>query len=98
MLWTLGAVVLLFSMVCLIQIAGYDPFSLFPEGVGYADKGIAYSGAFLGTIGNADLVAAFFCLVIPVMWAAILRLSGKRRFLLLIPLAVSLAVLLCMDA
>lgn len=96
-LWVLGIAVLLFSSVCLLQIAGFNPFSLFPEGVGYADKYVAYSGEYLGTTGNADLTAAFFCLVIPVMWVSLWRLNGKRRFFLLIPLAASLVTLLCMD-
>ena len=96
-LWILGAAVLLFSAICLLQITGYNPLSLFPEGIGYADKYVAYPGAYLGTIGNVDLVAAFFCLTIPIMWVALLRLNGKLRFLLLIPLSVALVTLLSMD-
>ena len=97
MLWVLGIAALVFSAVCLLQIAGFNPLSLFPEGVGYADRYIAYSGEYLGTTGNADLTAAFFCLVIPIMWVLLVRLREKRRFFLLIPLAASLATVLCMD-
>lgn len=51
----------------------------------------------MGTIGNVDLVAAYFCLVIPLLWVALLRQQGWRRWLLLIPLAAALTVLLCMS-
>lgn len=93
----LGASAALFSGLCLLQLAGYNPLRLYPAGYGYADAYTAYSGAYLGTIGNVDLVAAFLCLAIPPLWVGLVRLKGKRRFLLLIPLALSLAVLVKMS-
>lgn len=97
MLWVLGAAVSLFSILCLVQMAGFNPFGLYPDGVGYADAYIKYSGAYLGTVGNVDLVAALLCLVIPILWVAILRLSGKLRFMLFMPLVAALAVLIQMN-
>ena len=92
-----GASVTLFDLLCIVQIYGGNPFTLYPAGYGYADAGTAYSGAYLGTIGNVDLVAAFLCLVIPAFWAAMVHSRDKRRWLLMLPLALSLFVLVKMN-
>lgn len=89
LLAVLGASVTLFCLLCLVQMAGFDPFSLYPAGYGYADAGRAYSGAYLGTIGNVDLVAAFLSLAFPILLYALIRLSGRAKWALLIPLALS---------
>lgn len=86
-----------FCCLCLLQLAGWNPFQLYPAGYGYADAYKAYPGAYLGTIGNVDLAAAFLCVVIPVLWVGLVRLRGRPRFLLLIPLALSVTVLLRMS-
>lgn len=65
-----GAAVTLFDLLCIAQLYGGNPFTLYPVGYGYADAGVAYSGAYLGTIGNVDLVAAFSALPF--------RRSGQR--------------------
>ena len=92
-----GAAVTLFDLLCIAQLYGGNPFTLYPVGYGYADAGVAYSGAYLGTIGNVDLVAAFFCLAIPAFWAAMLRSRDWQRWLLSVPLALSLFVLVKMN-
>lgn len=97
LLYVLGCSVTVFSVLCLVQIAGFNPLGLYPPGYGYADAGIAYSGAYLGTIGNVDLVSAFLSLVIPIMWVALLRLYGRTKFLLLIPLILALVALVQMN-
>ena len=51
--------------VALLQLAGGNPLGLFPGGYTYYDAGVRYSGAFLGTIGNTDLLASYFCLCVP---------------------------------
>lgn len=89
--------VLIFDGICILQLQGGNPLSLFPEGLTYFDAYIKYPGAYLGTIGNVDLTAAFLTLAIPVFWVGLLRLSDRRRFLLLIPLAASLYVLVKMS-
>lgn len=93
MLAVFGAAAALFSILCIAQMAGWNPFGLYPAGYGYADAYTAYSGAYLGTIGNVDLVAAFLCLAIPLMAVGIFRLKNKARLLLFVPLALSLYVL-----
>ena len=92
-----GAAVTLFDLLCIAQLYGGNPFTLYPVGYGYADAGVAYSGAYLGTIGNVDLVVAFFCLAIPAFWATILRSHERKRYYLIVPLALSLFVLVKMN-
>lgn len=96
MLCALGVTVLIFCAVCALQLSGYDPLSLYPEGSTYFDANIAYPGAYLGTIGNVDLVATFLCLVIPLFSVTLLLSCDKRRWWLLLPLIAAVYVLLDM--
>lgn len=82
-------------VICLLQLAGYNPFYLYPNGLNYYDGNIVYSGEFLGTIGNAGLLAAFFCLLIPVFICYFLRARGdKWRYLFLVAAICGLYVLI----
>jgi len=94
LLWLFAASVSLCCVVALLQLAGQNPFGLYPEGMNYYDGFVLYAGRFLGTIGNVDLLCAVLCIAIPAFWTAILRLSGRSRLFLLVPLALSLAALL----
>ena len=94
MLWVFSGAVSLNCILALIQIAGYNPFSLYPQGMDYHDAFKLYSGQFLGTIGNVDFLSALFSLAIPIFWITIVKGKGKTRLLLLIPLCLSMAVLL----
>lgn len=96
-LTALGLSVTAFGGLCIFQLAGYNPFHLYPIGYNYADAYKAYAGAYLGTTGNAGLTAAFLCVVIPILWVGFIRLKEKTRFLLLVPLVVSAFVLLKMS-
>ena len=89
--------VTLFGVLCVLQLSGFNPLQLYPSGYSYADAYTAYSGAYLGTIGNVDLVAAFLCLVIPILWVGLIRLKGYTRVMLLIPLVLSVFVLMKMS-
>ncbi len=60
-----GASVIAFDIISLLQAAGMNPFGLYPDGLSWADRNVKYSGEFIGTIGNADLVSAFLCVAIP---------------------------------
>lgn len=90
LLWELSGALTLFSTLCLVQMAGFNPFGLYPQGYSYLDAGKAYSGAYLGTLGNVDLVAAFYSLSIPILLYLLLRTKGRGRIFLLLPLALSL--------
>lgn len=97
MLWPLGIGTAILCLVCVPQMQGMNPFSLYPEGFDYFGAGKYYSGQYLGTVGNTGLLAAYFCVAIPVMWVSIVRLEDKKRFLLLLPLGLSLFVLIKMN-
>jgi O-antigen ligase len=92
-LWLFTGAVSVNCLIALAQLAGYNPLGLFPQGLTYQDAYVKYVGQFLGTVGNVDLLAAVLCLAIPLCWVGLLRLPGRRLFLL-IPLALSLAALL----
>lgn len=96
-LWATGISITIFSVLCLIQVQGQNPFLLYPEGYSYLDAYDAYSGAYLGTVGNVDLVAAVYALVIPLLTGICFKRTEKQRFLLLLPLALSICVLFQMD-
>jgi len=89
LLWVLAGALSLFSLLCLVQMTGLNPLGLYPVGYSYLDAGKAYSGAYLGTLGNVDLVAAFYSLVVPILLYVVLRSEGRLRFLLLLPLGLS---------
>lgn len=81
-----------FSLICFCQFLGYNPFGLYPEGLTYYDAYRAYRYQYLGTIGNVDLVAALLAIAAPIFFLSFLRLPGKSRYLLLIPLGCVIAV------
>ncbi len=81
-------------MIAFLQLLGGNPLGLFPGDYTYYDSGYKYSGAFLGTMGNTNVLAAFFCLCIP-LFAGLGVLSRDRRDrLLLIPAALCLLILI----
>ena len=96
MLCALGVTVLIFCILCICQLHGGNPLSLYPAGTTYFDANTTYPGTYLGTIGNVDLVAAFLCLVIPLFGVTLLLSRDKQRWWLLLPLIAALYVLLDM--
>jgi len=86
-----------YAVICLLQIGGWDPLWLYPGNLGYADAGIAYNGAFLGTMGNAGLSGAWLSICVPILFAALFVRKGKRKILLLLPLILSLIAVITMD-
>ena len=75
--------------VGILQLLGCDPLRLYPAGVGWADAGTRYVGAYLGTVGNTNILDAILCLAIPLCAVSVLR---RRKWVYLLPLALSLAV------
>ena len=67
-----------------LHLLGLDPLRLFPAGFGYYDSGTLYSGVYLGTIGNTNILDAVLCLALP-LFTALYILGLGRLFLL--PLA-----------
>lgn len=91
-LYALGAAVTLCTLIAVLQLLGFDPLWLFPGDLTYFDAHVRYSGEFLGTIGNVDLLAGFLCLSIPLL-AAVYVTSGSRP-ILLIPAAAGTFLLI----
>lgn len=85
-------------LVAILQLFRVNVLGLFPEGLSFYDAGTRYTGEFLGTIGNTNLLAAWFCLVIPLLSVSALRSRGARRWLLLLPAAACLALLIVIRA
>lgn len=92
-----GAVMTAFCLLCLVQMQGYNPLGLYPDGLSYLDANINYAGIYLGTIGNADLVSALLCLTLPLFAGLALRGTGRLRWLYLLPAALCALVLVQMD-
>ena len=95
--WMLGVFSSAVSLNCvlaLIQIAGYNPLGLYPPGMDYSDAFKLYSGQFLGTVGNVDLLSALFSLAIPIFWIPVVKGKERKRLFLILPLCLSLIVLL----
>lgn len=97
LIWVLGAVMTVLCGICLLQLQGLNPLGLYPAGYNYFDADVAYLGSYLGTIGNAGLTAALLCLMLPLFWVLLLRLSGKLKLLLIIPTVLCLIVLIQMN-
>ena len=85
LLWVLGAAALAQSVLVLVQLAGANPLGLYPEGDSFYTTG----EMFAGSVGNIDLLGAWFCAAIPILAVGTFRGKGNLRFLLLIPLAAA---------
>ena len=61
----LGVSVLLCCAVAWLQLFGLNPLWLYPEGMDYYGSGVQYTGAFLGTIGNTNMLGGFLAIAAP---------------------------------
>lgn len=97
LVWLLCGALFLFGVICVLHLNDINALDLYPEGYKYSDAYKAYSGAYVGTIGNVDLVASFLCLAIPMLIVMVIRISTPAKYLVLIPLAVIFYVLIKMN-
>lgn len=97
MLYLFAAAAAGFNVICILQLLGQNPFGLYPKGYNYFDANVAYGGAYLGTIGNVDMVAAYMSLTIPLLAITLFKLKNKSHWFLLIPLVLSVYVLIQMS-
>ncbi len=93
----LGVSVLLSGILSVIQLAGGNPLGMYPEGLNYYNKYQEYTGAYLGTMGNVDVLAAFLCFAIPILTVFAVRSACRKDLLLLVPAVISLYALLGSD-
>ena len=59
----------LVMLISLLQLAGRNPLHLYPRDLGFYDHGIRYSGVYLGTIGNTNILDAIACLALPLFFS-----------------------------
>lgn len=78
-------------LVGLLQLLGLDLLRLFPGDLNYYDSGLRYSSAYLGTIGNTNILDAVLALDLPI--CAALWICG-RGWAWLLPLLPCVPVLL----
>ena len=64
-----------------MQMFGLDPLRLFPGDLGYYDAGTLYSGVYLGTIGNTNILDAALCAALPLCFT--LYVCGQSPLFLL---------------
>ena len=91
--YLLAASVTLCCALAFIQLAGYNPLGLYPEGYNYYDGGVWYNGRFLGTMGNTNLLGAFLSLASPLI-ALYAGGDCPRRLCLLLCAAGCLTIIL----
>ncbi len=90
----LSSSLLLCSAVALVQLFNIDILGLFPGDYSHYDAGIRYSGAFLGTIGNTNVLSAFYCLALPCLFAFPVISEKKAAWLSLISVCPAVFVLI----
>ena len=93
-LWLSGLSVALFCSLSLAQFAGADPLRLYPEGTAWVGSSGHTHVPFFGTVGNADLSVAVLCAASGAFLMSLFRCRGRIRFLLLVPLALAVTVIL----
>ena len=74
---------LLVSALVLAQFLGKNPLGLYPPGLGFHDRGLKYSGEYLGTIGNSDLLSAYLTMACLYLWGAYAVSRSRVRLLYL---------------
>ena len=74
--------------IAALQLFGFNALWLYPGGMNYYDPFVQENAKFLGTVGNIDVLSALHCLAIPLLLSYIAVGGDRRRFLLLIPVAL----------
>lgn len=87
----------IFCIICILQMLDLNPLGLYPAELRYSDANKLYAGVYLGTIGNADLVAALLCLAIPIFLMHAVNDGGKKEWIIITALVLSVIVLFWMD-
>lgn len=80
--------------VSALQLLGLDPLWLFPGDLCYYDAHIRFTGEFLGTIGNVNLLSSMLCLAIPLFFGLAVTQPEKAALLYNIPLFSSVLILI----
>ena len=86
----LGVSVTLCCLVAALQLAGLNPLWLYPEGFDFYGAGVDYNGAFLGTLGNTNILGGFLALSCPLL--AFSAVNRRESLWLLLPAALGAAI------
>lgn len=84
------------SVCCVIavfQLFNINIFGLFPNNYSYYDAHIKYTGEFLGTMGNVDILSAYLCMCIPVFFSVLMQTRSRFDIPFVIPLFLSVFTL-----
>lgn len=90
-LWTPGSIHALgasltgiFSFaLSLPQFLGANPLGLYPGELNFHHRGLRYSGEYMGTIGNSDLLSAMLTVIVLYLLGNYCVGKGRRRFVYL---------------
>ncbi len=93
-MFVLAGAVTVNSALGFLQLLGLDPLDLFPRGLTFYDAGVHYAGAYLGTLGNTNILSAFLSLALPLLAGGSAAFSERKGAkLLLIPCFAGSALL-----
>ncbi|MBR2716572.1 MAG: O-antigen ligase family protein [Oscillospiraceae bacterium] len=95
--WAMGFSSGICSVIAALQLLGFDPLWLYPQGLNYYDKYEALNAAYLGTIGNTGLLAAYLCLAAPLLVVFALLSDRWQDTFLLLPGILDLVILVLCD-
>ncbi len=96
-MWAMGASSAVCCAIAVAQLCGLDPLGFYPDGTNYYDKYVAYNSAFLGTIGNTGLLAAYLCLAAPLLTVYAALSKNRLDRALFLPGALALGILVACD-
>lgn len=88
--------IVMLIIVCL-QFFQFNPLNLFPEHLRFHDRGLKYSGEYMGTIGNVDLLSAFLTMATLFLLGAYAVDKKRSRFFCLIAGGASWMALMCSE-
>lgn len=76
-------------IIAVFQLFDINIFHLFPNNYSYYDAHIKYTGEFLGTMGNVDILSAYLCMCVPIFFSLLVNAKKSYEFLYIIPLFLS---------
>ncbi len=93
-IYLLAFAVLANFALAVLQFFSLNPLTLYPSGMTYYDAFVKYSGEFLGTFGNVDVLSLFLSLAVPCLTVfAVSERKGKYALPAFLAAGLSVALL-----
>lgn len=92
-LWTFGGAITYCCVIALLQYHGNNPLQLYASGQHFGYNYVGYSLPFMGTIGNIDFLGTVLGIAVAACLSALFFFRARRKWLLCIPLILSISVL-----